>query len=352
MSNYARLGCFLFATFLFAAAARAQGPSAPAQAPAGRILLDVVVASKSGEPVSGLQQQDFTLLDNKVAVPITSFQAVAVRDAPIEIVVVIDAVNTDVRTIDYERIQIDKFLHTDNGNLAYPVALAVFTDKGVEIVGNTFSSDGNALSAALEKDNVGIRAINRSAGYWGATERLQLSINALGQLVTREAPRPGRKLIFWVSPGWPLLDVPGTEVDSKQQQQLFATLVRMNTDLMQSRITIYSIDPLGAGENTMQTAAYRQFLKGVSKANQMQVGNLGLPVVAIHSGGLALGPDNDIAGLVQKCVADSAPYYEISFEPQAPEGPDEYHHLEIKVATPGLTARTREEYYAQPTPHK
>jgi VWFA-related protein len=352
MSNYARLGCFLLAPFLFAAAGQAQGPSAPVQAPAGRNYLDVVVTSKSGAPVSGLQQQDFTLQDNKVAVPITSFQAVAGREAPIEIVVVIDAVNTDARTVDDERIQIDKFLHTDNGNLAYPVALAVVTDTGVEIVGNTYSADGNALSAALKKESVALRDINRSAGYWGATERLQLSINALGQLVTREAARPGRKLIFWVSPGWPLLDVPGAEVDSKQQQQLFATLVRMNTDLMQSRITIYSIDPLGAGENTMETAAYRQFLKGVSKANQMQVGNLALQVVAIHSGGLVVGPDNDIAGLVQKCVADSAPYYEISFEPAAPDGPDEYHHLEIKVATPGLTARTREEYYAEPSPHK
>jgi VWFA-related protein len=352
MSHYARLGCFLFASCLVAAAAQAQAPSAPAQAPDGRIYLDVVVSSKSGAPVSGLQQQDFTLLDNKAPKTITSFQAVAGRDAPIEIVIVLDAVNTDARTIDYERIQIDKFLHTDNGNLAFPVAIAVFTDTGVEIVGNSFSSDGNALSAALEKNNVGLRAINRAAGYWGATERLQLSMNALGQLVTREAPRPGRKLIFWVSPGWPLLNVPGTEVETKQQEQLFATLVHMSTDLLKGRITIYSIDPLGAGENTMEAAAYRQFLKGVSKPSQMQVGNLALQVAAIHSGGLALGPDNDITGLVQKCVADSAPYYEISFEPQESDGLDEYHQLEIKVATPGLTARTREDYYAEPAPQK
>lgn len=311
-----------------------------------------MVTPKSGAPVSGLQKKDFTLLDNKAPETITSFQEVSERDAPIEIILVIDAVNTELQALDYERTEIDKFLQNDKGNLAYPIALAVFTDTGVTIVGSKFSSDGNALSASLMKEIVGLRAIKRSAGFWGAAERMQLSVNALGQIVDSVAPDPGRKLIFWVSPGWPLLNVPGVGYDAVQQRKSFATLVHTYTNVMKGGITIYSIDPLGAGENTMQAAAYRQFLKGVSKPSQLQIGNLALQVVAVHSGGLAVGPDNDIAGLVQKCVADAAPYYEISFDPPEPDGPDEYHHLEIKMATPGLAARTLEEYYAQPLPHK
>jgi hypothetical protein len=31
--------------------------------------------------------------------------------------------------------------------------------------------------------------------------------------------------------------------------------------------------------------------------------------------------------------------------------PDEYHQLQIKLAKPGLTARTRQGYYAQPAAH-
>lgn len=90
----------------------------------------------------------------------------------------------------------------------------------------------------------------------------------------------------------------------------------------------------------------------MSKANQIgEEDYLDLEVMAIHSGGLALGAANDIAGLLQECVADAAPYYEISFEPPAAKQADEYHHLEIKVAAPGLGARTRQEYYAQPTAH-
>ena len=67
--NTGRCPClFRFAALLCAPAASAQQ-----QKP---LTLDVVVTAKSGLPVSDLQRQDFTLLDNKVPQTITSFQAV------------------------------------------------------------------------------------------------------------------------------------------------------------------------------------------------------------------------------------------------------------------------------------
>src|SRR5271156_3495604 len=63
------------------------------------LTLDVVVTDKAGTPVRGLQQQDFTLLDNKQPRGLSSFRAVDVAagtPAPyIEIVLVIDAINAD-----------------------------------------------------------------------------------------------------------------------------------------------------------------------------------------------------------------------------------------------------------------
>lgn len=41
----------------------------------GRIRLDVVVTDKAGKPVTGLQAQDFTLLDNKNPQKIVYFKA-------------------------------------------------------------------------------------------------------------------------------------------------------------------------------------------------------------------------------------------------------------------------------------
>jgi len=350
MFRDARLRCMLLMALCYAPASVAQQPR-PATPPTGsRIVLDVVVTPKSGPPVADLRQPDFTLLDNKSPQTITSFKAVTGREAPIEGVLVIDAVNASAQTVAYERAQIQKFLAAEGGHLAYPFTLAVVTDTGIQILGN-MSSDGNALSAILDRDDIGIRSIGRSTGYYGAAERLQLSLEALTQLVAKEAPRAGRKVVLWVSPGWPLLSGPSTELGAKQQQQIFDNIVSISTQLLQARVTLYSVDPLGASESVGRTSYYKEFLKGVTKPNQVTVGNLGLQVLAIQSGGIAFSSTNDITKLLQDCLADSAPYYEISFDAPPAEHPDEYHQLEIKIARPGLTARTRQGYYAQPLQH-
>jgi VWFA-related protein len=332
-----------------AVAPRQKNPQAPPPAD-NKIYLDVVVSPKSGPPVSDLQRQEFTLLDNKSPQTITSFEAVTGREASVQVVLVIDAVNTDVQNIGYQRIQIDKFLRSEGGHLAYPLAIAVFTDKGIQTVAD-FSSDGNALSAALDSDNIGLRFINRSAGFYGAAERLQLSLQALHQLAAATVPRPTRKVVLWVSPGWPLLSGPRVELDSKQQQEVFADVVGFSTQLRQARITLDSVNPLGAGESVFRGSYYEEFLNGVSKPSQVNAGNLALPVLALQSGGRVFDFNNDLTGLLQQCVSDIAPYYEISFDPAPAERPNEYHHLEVKVDKPGLTARTRQSYYSQPVAH-
>ena len=350
MFSNSRLTCLLLIALFCTAAASAQQANPQAQPASGKIFLDVVVSPKSGPPVADLQQQDFTLLDNNSPQPITSFQPVTGRQAPVEVVLVIDAINSDARTVSYERIQIDKFLLAEGGRLAFPVAIAVATDTGVKLAEN-FSSDGNVLRAAMDRDQIGLRDIGRSSGFYGATERLQYSLQALNQLAAGEAPHPGRKILVWISPGWPLLSGPNVQLDGKQQGEIFAQIVSLSTQLRQARVTLYNVNPIGAGESVFRATYYEEFLKGVSKPSQADLGNLGLQVLAIQSGGLALEFNNDLTALLQQCIADIAPYYELSFAAPAAEHPDEYHHLEIKIARPGLTARTRQGYYAQPANH-
>jgi VWFA-related protein len=343
------LSRLFFVTLLCATAASAQQNGAPSQPANSKITLDVVVSPKSGPSVADLQQQDFTVLDNNSAQAITSFKAVTGREAPVQVVVVIDAVNASYQTVSVARPEIDKFLRAEGGRLAYPVALVVFTDKGTQELGS-FSTDGNALSTALDQADVSLRSVGRSAGFYGATERFQLSIQTLAQLVAKMAPRQGRKIMLWISPGWPLLSGPRVDLDSKQQQQIFSSIVTLSTQLLQARVTLYCVDPQGTSEPFSSVSYYKDFLKGISKPNQAQIGNLGLPVLAVQSGGLVLNFNNDVAGLLRECLSDSAPYYEISFDAPPADHRDEYHRLEVKLANSGLTARTRQGYYAQPAP--
>jgi VWFA-related protein len=346
MSIRTRLGFLLVSPLIYATVLFAQQSLPPTQAPASRIDLDVVVTPKSGPPVGNLQQQDFTILDNKTPQHITSFRAVSASQDPIHVILLIDAVNDSYQNIAYERDQIDKFLRANGGRLAQPMALAFFTDTGTQIQPD-FSTDGNALAASLDQYAIGLRNIRRSSQY-GGIDRFQLSMNAIRAMAEQESNLPGRKMILWVSPGWPLLSGPGIELDPRQQSQIFSTIVGLSTQLRQARETLYAVDPLGAAEGIGRTFYYQDFLKGVSKASQVRLGDLSLQVLAIQSGGLALSSSNDVTSMLQNCLADAEAYYEMSFDPAPADHRDEYHNLVIQVSKPGLTARTRTGYYAQP----
>ena len=92
MSNLARTLClvvtYVFATALLQGVVAAQG-AAPATAAAGAIRLDVVVAHKNGPSVGGLEQGDFTVIDNKHTQPITSFRAVTGRDSKARVIIIL-----------------------------------------------------------------------------------------------------------------------------------------------------------------------------------------------------------------------------------------------------------------------
>ena len=318
-----------------------------------QMTLDVVVTDKSGKPVAGLKQQDFTLLDNKQAQKIVSFQAVegaaATTDPPIEVILLVDTVNTEFTNVAIERKEIEKFLLRNGGALAQPVSMIFFSDSTA--TGTTASRDGNAVLADMNQKQLGLRTIGRSQGFSGGLERMQLSVNTLRKLADFEATLPGRKLVVWISPGWPFL-ISGLDrelTSQRQRQQFFTSIVALSDGLRRARIVLFDIDPLGtANAGTLGTSDYKQFLKPVKKAEQADNGDLALQVLATQSGGRVLNSSNDLAGEIATCAAEANSYYVLTFEGLPGDGPNEYHALEIKLDKPGLTARTRSGYYAQP----
>jgi VWFA-related protein len=336
----------LAASMLCTAALSAQQKMPPTPLAASSVSLDVVVTPKSGPPVADLQQQDFTILDNKTPRHITSFHAFGGSQAPIHVLIVLDAVNVPYQSIAYSRGEIDKFLHANGGRLAYPTQLAFFTDKGMQVQ-QSFSTDGNELSSSLDQYAVALRDIRRSS-QWQESERFDLSISALRSFTESQANLPGRKLILWVSPGWPLLSGPRIYLDAKQQDQLFSLIVGLSTEMREAAVTLYNINPIGAAEGVGRAFYYQDFLKGASKPGQVQVADLSLQVLATQSGGLVFTGSNDLTAMLQQSVADGQAYYELSFDPPRADHADEYHQIEVQVAKPGLTARTRQGYYQQP----
>ncbi len=333
----------------FAQQSGSAGGSAPPGTAGRPMTLDVAVTDKAGRPVSGLQQQDFTLLDNKLPQKILSFDAVtAAPGPPVEVILLVDEVNIQFTKLGSEREQIERFLSGNGGALPHPVLLVFFGDSGLTF-GSGPSRDGDALIAELRREWPSLRTIGKSQGIYGDQERLHLSIHALQRLIDYGLTRPGRKLVVWVSPGWPILAGPDLQLTFREKQGIFVSVVNLSAGLREARITLYAVDPLGLEDAAeLRTSEYKQYLKGVKRVGQAQMGDVALQVLAAQSGGRVLNSSNDVAGEILACIADANASYILSFGSLAGNGPDEYHALDIKIDKPGLAARTRSGYYAQP----
>jgi VWFA-related protein len=329
-------------------------PPPSVAAPEGTLKLDVLVTDGVGQPVAGLQQQDFTLLDNRKPQPILSFRAVdgtsgdgTAADPPVQVILLIDMANNLLHNIAYERYQIDKFLKQNGGKLVQPVTLMVLSDQGVQVQPQP-SLDGNGVAGGLDRIESSIHTIPVAGGY-DAIERMELSLKALTQIVEVEGQRPGRKLLIWIGPGWPMLENPGYVESEKDRRGQFSAIVQLTQQLRESRVTLYSINAIDPGSQAqMRSDYYKNFLKGVTSAKQMDSGALSVPVLAVHSGGRVFQSSGDLIALLNGCVAEAKAYYTLGFDPPAADHVDEYHELAVKVDKPGTTAHTNTGYYAQP----
>ncbi len=334
-------------------ASLAQQP-APSAAPAKQpIVLDVVV-TKSNKPVPNLQQQDFTVLDNGQPAKLLVFHQHNLADVPAgqvdastNVIIILDQVNTPFDKVTFARQGIQQFLKQNNGNLNHPVTLGFFTEKGLEMQTQP-SIDGNALSAAIDKQQQGFRILQDGAQYGGA-QRLSLSLDALDTLIATEKTRPGRKLILWVSPGWALLAGPRNILTPGQQQQTLDTVIKLNTGLRQARITMYSIYPLGlAGVGTGAAEYYQNFAKPLTDPSKASPANLSLQVLVTQSGGRVLFGNDLIPVSLNKAFDDLSAFYTLAIDPAPSTQPNEFHTLDIKLSNPKLQALTRNGYYSQP----
>lgn len=299
--------------------------------------LTAVVAPKSGPPTADLTQNEFTLLDNNVPQSIVSFRALGSQE-PVHVTLVFDAVNVPFTSVAYLRGELAKYLSANGGQLANPTQLAFFTDSGLDVP-DRFSTEGNELNSILSQRDFGLRSIRRSSQDQ-LDARLRLSIDALRSLLRHEASVPGRKLVIWISPGWPFWsDLRRRET---HQQEIYSTAVELSTRLRQENVVLYSVDRIGPAD-VDRSFYYRDFLKPLTKPDHGYWGNISLQVLAVQSGGLALAESNDLASMVRQCVADAGVGYQLSFVPSATK--DTYHQLELRINRPGLVARTRQGFY-------
>jgi VWFA-related protein len=340
----------------------------PAAAVKGRLHLDVMVTDKAGKPVSGLTFSDFALLDENHPGKIVSFEK---GNDPAEVILVIDMVNLGEEDVLYMRQELQRFLRQNDGHLERPVSIFVFTPDGVRM--RPGISDGNQLAAELEKLAPVVRPESLTTGAGADISRFQLSLKWASGIIRAEAARPGRKLLIWCGPGWPAVDGPDYSIAPKTLDADFRLIVDLSKLMREGQVSLYSVSallakkviPSSAGmepphkgtnfnwaerdyNNDSGPFAYKQFLKGVRTSEKAFPAHLQLPVLAVQSGGLVLGPDKDVVSQISKCIQDAGASYRLSFDPPATDHANEYHEIKVAVAQKDLVVRTAAGYYDQP----
>jgi len=323
----------------------------------GHIHLDVLVSDASGKPITGLGPQDFKILDNgqpRKLLSFRSYDGVNVKPAPpVEVILVLDTVNLPFTQASFVRQQVTAFLQQNGGRLAQPLSIMLLTDAGLRLQPQS-TLDGNALKAVVDQIKGGVHSIYGAMGSDGDLQRFRLSLRQMAAIAENEATRPGRKLLIWVGPGWPLLDSKNFTFSDKDQRTYFDTIVELSTKLREARMAVYSVSPSNVESPQERALLYQDFLKGVASPRKADTGNLALQVLAIQSGGRVLGPDNNLAAQIDACIAEANAFYSLSFDPAAPPGPppadraNEFHTLKVEASPPGATVRTNTGYYNQP----
>jgi VWFA-related protein len=334
---------------------RPPAPPARLAVSEGRMHLDISVTDAAGNPVTDLEPWDFKLTDNGAPAKLLSFRGYdgksVLPDPPVEVILLIDELNLSQQQVAFMRDQVIAFLRQNGGHPALPTSIMLLTDKGLSIQPEP-SLDGNGMAAMVQAIQPHISSINGATGAQGLMERGQVSLREIERIADNERRRPARKLLFWMGPGWPLLDSVNFAFTDGQRRAFFSAIVVLQNQLRESRITVYSVIPefssMGVDESLL--FRYRSFLKPVESARQAQPGNLGLGVLAEQSGGSVLGPGNNLAALMNGAIAHANAFYSISLNPPPAERQDEHHTLHIQLDRPGLTLRTNTGYYDEPPP--
>jgi VWFA-related protein len=356
-----------------------------------RVLVDIVVTDKDGNPVRGLAKNDFTVNEDGKTQKIISFDVengskpdfvppklpplpantfVNVPEVPERgplYVILYDMVNIDPEDQATSRGPLLKFIDSTPPGTRF----AIFVNAtGLHLV-QGFTSDRTLLHAAITSQGPGPhlpRMFLMGANYGKGDTGAAMSVfNFLAEYLEG---MPGRKNLIWISDKFPLpffatLDNQ-TDMDAELSKQTVAAMMR-------SQIAIYplsargvvvtevhgsspggatgrSFSPIGGGPApaSLSQAAAASSAVGQAGYNVTVAENQAEDEIAADTGGHAYYSDNDLSGMIEKAVEHGESYYTVSYSPSNQKYNGASRHIEVKLAKKGYTLSYRTFYYALP----
>jgi VWFA-related protein len=433
LAQLALLGCIVPA--LLPTRISAQIPTPTPQVPpptirseARAVVIDVLVTDGSNEPVAGLPKQDFEVNEDGhpqsvvyfeehkpqtakpvdlVSMPPNVFTNVPTAPAvdPLNILL-LDGLNTPREDQSFVREQVIKFV----GSMPPGTSLAVFTLASKLQMVQGFTTDRTTLLASLQDKKHGLwpetTAVSRAPEddsddahhlatmammqhaasdiaatgrlqedfkSYEATDRTEMTAEALGNLARYLARIPGRKNLIWFSSRFPIsfFPVAGSKTDvqvaqpasglnpgsaptpqpkeSAQVAQQSGVLKETADLLTVSRIAVYPVGARGV-ETTISGGAQEESgisLAGLAREHGEIASNYAvMAALASETGGQVIQNSNDLSGAVAHAIENSGHYYTISYTPTDNTMDGNFRSVQIKLTGAKYKLSYRQGYYA------
>lgn len=315
-------------------------------------VVDVTATDDNGDPVYGLKQSDFTILEDGKPQPIRNFEEVGLRpvmpppDLPANVytnlqppapsaavnILLLDMANeapvdstvpaeVSSATALQHRVKLAARQALDQMPMGTQVAVLSMTNN-LRIL-QSFTSNRALLEAAIDATPYDLDG-NGDVQCIQSNNRNRMVLESLDQIAVSSAAIHGRKNLIWFTVGIPSITDPNARPECLPDYSL--SLSHAYDQLTAAQVSVY---PVGAAGVTQLGAAA-----------------LSMEAVAEATGGIAYSESNDMATAVIKAINNGANYYSIAYTPPNPKYNGSYHKIDVKVDRPGVHVVFRKGYYA------
>ena len=370
------------------------------------IQVNVIVHDRKGDPIRGLDKDQFTLFDQGRAQRIVLFseqlnQSVAAGDAHAAAsggasvfsnrpqpgdagagsatAILFDSLNTDFSDSAFARARVARFLQ----GIQPGDRIALYGLSSKLLVLHDFTGDAQALVQALDRFTAGdtfetgatkfkesntghgaidafINDVNQKVSDMNMPARVQSTAAALEAIARHLAGLPGRKNLGWVSGSFPIsigyfqkrLRGARPERETFDQEVQATGRAVSSADVAIYPVDAHALTTLGGVFNaaTSPKMGVLELSMSTSRAPDLApIDDLGtMERLAQATGGRVFANTNDIDGAVRSAIDDSRCTYVLGYYPDHDQWNGEFREIKVQVKRAGAETRYRRGYIAFP----
>jgi VWFA-related protein len=315
------------------------------------VSMSVIVTDADGNPVAGLTQEDFEVLENGVPRPVTTFSAVNVPIERTETVlaerdvisneqppgrvwlIALDDMSAEnaLRSRHFLRDFIERYFGPRD------TAAVVLTTRGPRDSGQEFTTNYRLVLNAVDRFSGGDTD--------GGRMRQRNFVGDFRALMEFLATLPGgRKAMIFISENIPVDPYQVMTYRGGRLGRMFSAVEPEFLDAIsyatRNGIAVYPIDPRGLTTTLSEPGSFDT--SGLEARGNLQ----GL---AELTGGFALVGSNNYEGAFERIIKENSTYYVLGFSSAIEERDGRYVSVEVRVRRPGLQVRSTAGYVAPRT---